>query len=39
MNARKYEVKRQVTTKSSKFHKEGNFDFLTASHEIKIDEL
>ena len=35
MNAKKYELKRQL----KKFHQNGKFDFLTACHAIKFDEL
>ena len=39
MKTKKYELKRQNKDKKSKFHKNGNSDFLTDRHEIKFDEL
>ena len=39
MNAKKYELKSQNNSEeNSKFHRNGNFDFLTICHKIKFDE-
>ena len=40
MNAKKHKLKRQNYAKvKPKFYENENFDFLTACHEIKIDDL
>ena len=40
MNAKKYKLKRQNYSKvKPKFYENGNLNFLTARHEIKIDDL
>ena len=39
MNAKKCHLKRHNGKENSKFHLNGNFDILTACHEIKFDEL
>ena len=36
MKANKYYYGDKITAKKSKFHKNGNFDFLIACHEIKF---
>ena len=41
MKAKIYYLKRNNNgqTEKKKFHENSNFDFLTACHEIKFDEL
>ena len=41
MNAKKLteKTKKKKILKTSKFHQNGRFDFLTTCHRIKIDKL